>query len=91
VVYTDLVEVGIRELRTHLGDYLEHVRGGGEVVVTDRGAAVARIVSIGEGRALDRLIAEGLVTPAARPTRGTPKRRVRAAGSVSDLVDDQRR
>jgi prevent-host-death family protein len=85
------MEVGIRELRNHLSDYLERVREGDEVVVTDRGVAVARIVPIDGGRALDRLIAEGLVTPAAKLKRSPPRRRVRAAGTVSDLVADQRR
>ena len=85
------MEVGIRQLRNNLSDYLERVREGDEVVVTDRGAAVARIVPIAGGRALDRLIAEGLVTPAANRARSRPKRRVLAEGGVSDLVTDQRR
>ncbi len=85
------MEVGIRELRNHLSDYLERVREGDEVVVTDRGAAVARIVPIAGGRALDRLIAEGLVTPAANLERSRLRRRIHADGAVSDLVADQRR
>jgi prevent-host-death family protein len=84
------MEVGIRELRNHLGDYLERVREGDEVVVTDRGTAVARIVPITGGRALDRLIAEGVVTPAARSTRSRPAR-VRTERPISDLVAEQRR
>ncbi|HEY3844931.1 MAG TPA: type II toxin-antitoxin system prevent-host-death family antitoxin [Acidimicrobiales bacterium] len=85
------MEVGIRELRSNLSDFLDRVREGDEIVVTDRGSAVARIVPIAGGRALDRLVANGLVMPAANPTRSRPKRRVRAKGSVSDLVADQRR
>lgn len=85
------MEVGIRQLRSNLSDYLDRVRDGDEVVVTDRGSAVARIVPIVGGRALDRLVAEGLVTPCTKPTRSRPRRRVRAQGSVSDLVADQRR
>jgi len=85
------MEVGIRELRGHLSDYLERVRGGDEVVVTDRGTAVARIIPIDGGRVLDRLIAEGRVTPAATTARKSPMPPVRAAGPVSDLVAEQRR
>ena len=85
------MEVGIRQLRNNLSDYLERVQDGDEVVVTDRGSAVARIVPIAGGRAFDRLVAEGLVTPAPNPTRSRPSRRVRAKGIVSDLVADQRR
>jgi prevent-host-death family protein len=43
------MEVGIRELRGRLSDYLAQVREGGEVVVTDRGRAFARIVPIEGG------------------------------------------
>ncbi len=38
---TPLIEVGVRELRNNLSRYLERVRGGEEVIVTDRGSPVA--------------------------------------------------
>jgi prevent-host-death family protein len=85
------MEVGIRELRGRLSDYLDRVRAGEEVVVTDRGTAFARIVPIKGGRTLDRAVAEGLVTPAPRPSRTRPARRVKSRGSVSNLVGEQRR
>lgn len=90
-MYTCQMEVGIRELRAHLGDYIDLVRGGDEVVVTERGAAVARLVPIDGGRAIDRLIAEGVVTPASGALGARLPRRVKAKGTVSDLVADQRR
>jgi len=84
------MEVGVRELRNHLSRYLERVRSGEEVVVTDRGHAIARVLPIGAERVLDRLVAEGVVTPAAERKRraGTP---MKSNGTVSDLVVDQRR
>jgi prevent-host-death family protein len=85
------MEVGIRELRGRLSDCLARVREGDEVVVTDRGTAIARIVPITGGRALDRAVAEGLVTRAADRSRTRPVRRVLSHGSVSDLVGEQRR
>jgi len=85
------MDVGIRELRNHLSDYLELVRAGGEVVVTDRGTAVARLVPMAGGRTIDRLIAEGRVTPAADPTARALPRPVKGYGPVSDLVAEQRR
>jgi prevent-host-death family protein len=91
IVYTWSMEVGIRELRGSLSDYLARVREGNEVVVTDRGTAFARIVPIKGGRTLDRVIAEGLVTPAPQPSRTRPARRVKSRGGVSDLVGEQRR
>jgi prevent-host-death family protein len=85
------MEVGIRELRGRLGDYLARVRDGEEVVVTERGRAIARIIPITGGRALDRAVAEGLVHPAPHTDRTRPARRVPSQGKVSDLVGEQRR
>ena len=87
----DRMDVGIRDLRNHLSRYIDQVRGGEELVITDRGSAVARLVPVEGGRKLDRLIAEGVVTPAAKRRRTRPVRRVRAQGAVSDLVAEQRR
>jgi prevent-host-death family protein len=84
------MEVGVRELRNNLSRYLDRVRGGEEVVVTDRGHAIARVLPIGTERALDRLIAQGVVTPAQRPKSRAAKP-VKSKGTVSDLVADQRR
>jgi prevent-host-death family protein len=53
------VEVGIRESKNHLSGYLAAVGQGDELVVTDRGEAVAEITPIGRARTIDRLIADG--------------------------------
>ena len=84
------MEVGVRELRDNLSRYLDRVRDDDEVVITDRGRAIARVVPIGAERVLDRLIAEGVVTPARRPKRRAGKP-IKTKGTVSDLVADQRR
>ena len=84
------MEVGVRELRNNLSRYLDRVRGGEEVVVTDRGRAIARVLPLGTERVLDRLIAEGVVTPGRQPKRRTAKP-IKTKGTVSDLVGDQRR
>lgn len=84
------MEVGVRELRNNLSRYLERVREGEEVVVTDRGRAVARVLPISGERTIDRLIREGKVTPAKTRNRGRP-RPVKTAGTVSDLIAEQRR
>ena len=90
-VYTQVMDVGIRELRRGLSEYLARVRAGDEFVVTDRGRAFARIVPMNGGRALDRAIADGLVTPNSSASRTRPKERIRSRGTVSGLVADQRR
>jgi prevent-host-death family protein len=85
-------EVGVRELHDRLSRYVQHVKDGAEVVVTMRGRRVARLVPIDEVDPLADLRARGLVREPTAP-RGPRARRARlkAAGSVSDLVADQRR
>lgn len=85
------MEVGIRELRAHLSRYLAEVRGGEDIVVTDRGVPVARIVPMDGQRTIDRLIAAGLVEPAPRRTSRPLPKPIRIEGGISDLVDEQRR
>jgi prevent-host-death family protein len=86
------VEIGIRELRAGLSRWIEQVRAGEELIVTDRGTPVARVIPIDRPRAYERLIAAGLITPprVGRHDRHRPTP-VPADGPVSDLVADQRR
>ena len=84
-------EVGVRELRDQLSRYLASVRDGAEITVTDHGRAVARLVPMDRPRLLDRLVEEGIVTPAKTRKRKLPARRVRSNQPVSPFVDDQRR
>ncbi|MDQ2908893.1 MAG: type II toxin-antitoxin system prevent-host-death family antitoxin [Candidatus Eremiobacteraeota bacterium] len=44
-------QVGIREVRQNLSALLEVVKRGREIVVTDRGRPVARLVPAGQARA----------------------------------------
>jgi prevent-host-death family protein len=87
-----MTEVGIRELRAGLSRWIEQVRAGEELIVTDRGAPVARVVPIDRTNAYERLVAAGLLDP---PRVGRRGRRqpapVHADGPVSDLIADQRR
>lgn len=85
------MEAGVRELRDHLSRYLAQVRDGAEITVTDHGHAVARLVPLEQPRLLDRLIAEGLVTPAGTRKRPRTAQPITAGGTVSDLVADERR
>lgn len=85
------VEVGVRELRAHLSRWLEAVREGHEVVVTDRGKPVARLSRISDEDWLDRMVAAGIVTRAKEPK--TPIRLdelVPVEGSLADIVIEQR-
>jgi len=85
------MEVGIRELRNHLSRYIDDVRRGEEITITDRGRAVAKILPMSGERTIDRLIAEGLVTPATNRGPRTVPRPVPFQGTVSDLLADEPR
>jgi len=87
--------VGVRELKDKLSTYLAVVRRGGEVVVTERRRAIARLAPV-QGKSsherLAELVANGEVTLAARRTRSLPKpMRLPRSARVSDLVKEQRR
>lgn len=59
--------VGVRELRQNLSVYLERVKKGEALTVTDRGEAVAILRPMPKTNSvIERLIAEGRAT---RPTR----------------------
>lgn len=63
--------VPVAQLKARLSEYLRIARSGGEVVVTERGTPIARLVPVGpalagEGR-LARLAQAGLVREARRP------------------------
>lgn len=81
--------VGIRELKAHLSAHVAAARDGRSVLITDRGAVVARLEPARGDAALQRLIDEGLAMPPAHGTRPNPQPRV-TPGSVSDLVSEQR-
>jgi prevent-host-death family protein len=85
-----MAEVGVRELRDHLSRYLDRVRAGEEVVITDRGRPIARVLPVSGERTIDRLVREGRVRPASSQERSLSTPLV-TQGTVSDLVTEQRR
>ena len=85
------MEVGIRELRAHLSRYLDQVREGDEIVVTDRGKPIARISPTNGRSRIDELIAAGVLTPPVNRGPRTVPKPTKIKGGISDLVDEQRR
>jgi prevent-host-death family protein len=84
------MDVGVRALRDELSRHLDEVKDGHTITVTERGRPIARIVPIAELSVLERLQAEGRVSPAGR-RKGSARPAVTATGLVSDLVTQQRR
>lgn len=91
-VATSRAEVGVRDLKNNLSKYLDRVRQGEEIIVTEHGRPVARLSALNlPSDRLTALIASGAVRPPRSPERRRPTRRIKAKGSVSDLVAEQRR
>ena len=90
-VHKERQEVGVRDLRRKLSHWLGLAAQGQEVVVTDRGRPVARIIGVEGATVLQRLIDEGLVQqPEGRRVPSRDIRKVTAAGGVAELVAEQR-
>lgn len=89
------VEVGIRELRLNLSRYVARVRTGTEVIVTDHGHPVARLGPITDEEAhYQRLVREGIVTPAKRKKRTSLPPPIPLEGEgplVSEMILEDRR
>jgi len=86
------MDVPVAELRDHLTEWLDRVRGGAEVVVTDGGTPVARLVGVSEPTILQRLAVDGVIgqgRPTQRPT-ATGRSRPCARRPVSDFLSGQR-
>jgi prevent-host-death family protein len=83
------MDVGVRELKAKLSEYLGRVAAGEDVVVTDRGRPVARLVPVHGTSELDRGVEEGWVEPARRRSLG-PAVRHHSDRSVLEVLDEDR-
>ena len=92
-LYTRGMEVAISTLRAELATWIERARAGEEVIVTDRGTPVARLLPVDTAPLLHQLTQRGVLSRprrSGRPTAsGAP--RVHASGPVAELVSEQRR
>ena len=92
-----MISAGIKEVKNNLSRLLAKVKAGEEVVITDRGKAVARIVKEDQGKrsireTLGPLVQQGLIT---LPSRNIVKEEVSAikvrGRPVSEMVIEDRR
>lgn len=84
--------VGVRELRDGLSRYLERVKAGEAITITEHGRPIAKIIGTHYPPRLLELIAQGRATPPRSPRRTRPDEfpKVPVSGSVSDLVSEMR-
>jgi prevent-host-death family protein len=81
--------IGVRELRQHASRYLERVKRGETVEVTERGQLVALLVPPAPALAArDVLISRGELLPAARRFAVPP--RTTAEGSTTAALEELR-
>lgn len=93
-------QVGIRELKDHLSEYIRHVREGEVIVVTDRGEAVAEMRSPSESSELEKkypglaeMARKGLVRLPLKPNHPSAYpllRSVTPPGTAARLLDEDR-
>jgi prevent-host-death family protein len=86
------MEVGIRELKARLSEFLSRVAAGETITVTDRGEPRALLTPIGTENKVDQGVQEGWITRRStrkpgpsrpqQPTAGTPR-------SEEILADDR--
>ncbi len=92
-MYNGLMDVAVTDLRAHLSQWLERAREGDELVITDRGVPVARLLGLTSTASLERLAADGVISRPAMIQRpkasGRPRPRPRRP--VADIVGEQRR
>lgn len=92
-MYAELMDIALTELRANLSSCVSRARDGEEVVVTDRGLPVAKLVGLESASLIDRLTDQGVLgrskTSVRRRARGQV--RGRAGRSVADQVSEQRR
>ncbi len=92
-----MISAGIKEVKNNLSRLLARVKGGEEVLITDRGRPVARIVKEnGEDRdlraALGPLIQKGLISMPNRRVLRDREPPLKVSGKpVSEMVLEDRR
>jgi prevent-host-death family protein len=89
--------VGIKELKNNLSRYLREVKAGEELLVSERGRVVARIIPAGKGKSseveeLYDLARRGLVRLPEVPLEPVPPDMVEIRGKpLSETVIEERR
>ena len=85
------MDVGVRELKQHLSDYLDRAERGEVITVTERGRPKVQLVPLpGGGDALAEGIEQGWITPASKPRPVGSPHRFRSPERVSDVIDRDR-
>jgi len=86
------MDVAVTELRAHLSHWIDAVSEGNDIIITDRGLPVARIVAIDSTPVIERLTTEGIISRPARPSRPVAGEHARPKPKrpVAEIIGEQR-
>lgn len=84
------MNVGIRELKAKLSEYVAAAANGQNIVVTDRGKPVAELSSFHGGSAVQRGIDEGWIEAPRRNGLSATTTRHKAKASIATTLDEDR-
>ena len=84
--------VGVREIRQNLSVYLDRVKAGESLEITEHGTPVAVLSPLpGRSTQLQRLVAEGRATPATRSWDSLPPPlKIKLERPLSEILDELR-
>lgn len=85
------MDVGVRELKARLSEYLDRAESGELIRVTERGKPKALLGPLPGGDNIERGIREGWITPAANRGPFPPlRRRFKAKRTLDEILAEDR-
>ncbi len=85
------MDIGVRELKQHLSDYLDRAERGQVITITERGRPKVLLVPLpGGGDRLANGIDEGWIRPAVKSAALAPARRAPARALIGDVLEHDR-
>jgi prevent-host-death family protein len=85
------MDVGIRELKAKLSQYVDRAAGGEVIRVTDRGVPRALLMALPETDRVEQGIREGWIRPPLRASVATPDPVTPPSGpTTTEILDDDR-
>jgi len=86
-----MISVGIKELKERLSGYVDKVRHGEEIIVTDRGKEIALVIPISRERnAVKELAGSGRVVWAGGKPRGVKGVKGKGKSLAKTVLEDRR-
>jgi prevent-host-death family protein len=84
------MDVGVRELKQHLSEYLDRAERGEIITVTEHGRPKVQIGRLADRGALDSGVSEGWLRPPITPPTRQIRRRAASRLRVLDELNDDR-